>query len=177
MIKLACGFDTLLLGRAAAVISLPFFFGGVALPFVRITAHEVPFWNAVFRWILKHNLFGDLSIIGVAARLYQGTTFDMAIATIIVIFSVLLPFVKSVYVIKCLFSHSNSSKRAVGPLLQKLIIWSTLDVFVAAVLIAFTKSLPIGHFQFRYGAVLFLIYVVLGVIAKWVADSRTLEHC
>jgi len=78
------------------------------------------------------------SIVGAVQRLYEvGSPVP---ATLILLFSVIVPFFKAALVMWAMFMSSERARRGTLRLVEGMAKWSMADVFVVAILIAFLAA-------------------------------------
>ncbi len=137
--------------------------------------------------------FGDVMVDAILAYLFPGSTDprtycvlggiaalfmdgDVVVAVVLLLFSVLFPSVKLALLWGVLF-RPQRPKLSLVRKLEALGPWSMADVFVVSVLVVAFKGFPGGTaFTIEIGYYVFLVSVVTGLLATWLAKRR-LERC
>jgi paraquat-inducible protein A len=131
---------------------------GLTLPIVRLTRFYV--------WTDVH------SLISILEELYNAQEFFLAI--VIGLFSVVVPFIKLLYLLG-LFSAQSVSPERRGRLLRQMSWlgkWSMLDVLVLALLIFYAKSTRIADAVSMPGIYMFAAAVVLTMFAYAIVEHE-----
>ncbi|CAA6820330.1 MAG: Unknown protein [uncultured Sulfurovum sp.] len=134
-------------------------FYGLINPILMVTIHkEVDYLGDV---ILS---FESKGIIGSITKLYEEG--ELAIAFTILLFSILLPVVKSFTLTFMLIFHESSWNKKLVTFFKHIGKWSMLDVFVVSTfLVYFTSDTGgISQAEIQVGLYFFLIYVILSMI-------------
>ncbi|MEM7620513.1 MAG: paraquat-inducible protein A [Pseudomonadota bacterium] len=124
---------------------------GITLPILKLTWLYI--WTDTF------------SIISVIATLYKDN--EIFLAAILAIFSIVLPFVKIMFLsIVELYVFKTPSKRIhVLSILDWLGKWSMLDVLILALMIFYTKSSGLAEATSLPGIYFFAMSVILTMVA------------
>ncbi|CAA6811644.1 MAG: Unknown protein [uncultured Sulfurovum sp.] len=141
---------------AATFISLIY---GLLNPILMVTIQkEVEYLGNV---ILS---FESKGIIGSISKLYESG--ELAVSFTILLFSILLPVVKSLTLTFMLIFHQSSWNSKLVAFFKHIGKWSMLDVFVVATfLVYFTSNTGgISQAEIQVGLYFFLIYVILSMI-------------
>ena len=155
----------------ATFISLVY---GLLNPILMVTIHkEVDYLGDV---ILS---FESKGIIGSILKLYHSG--ELAVAFTILIFSILLPAIKSLTLTFMLIFYENRWNQKMVTFFKQIGKWSMIDVFVVATfLVYFTSNTGgISEAEIQVGLYFFLTYVILSMITaiqtQKVLDKATLE--
>jgi len=162
-------FETMILG-IATIISLIF---GLINPVLMVTIHK------------KVEYFGDAilsfeskGILDSIVKLFSNG--EAIIAIIILIFSVILPLLKSLTLVLILLFPSSKISHKFLNFFKNIGKWSMLDVFIVSTFLVFLASDngKITHAKIEYGLYFFLIYVFLSTITtikiqKFLSASNT----
>ncbi len=167
LIAISCYFLPLRLATAllsiTALISL---INGLITPIMMVTVHKnVEYLGDV---ILS---FESKSILGSIEKLYNGG--DMPIAMVILIFSVLLPALKTLSLLFVSIYETREFATKMVFFFKKLGKWSMLDVFVVALLLVFltSRGTDVSRAEAEIGIYFFLSYVLLSMGASLVAEQ------
>lgn len=148
-------FETIILG-IATIISLIF---GLINPVLMVTVHkEVEYFGDV---ILS---FESKGILDSVIKLFSNGEVIIAIA--ILIFSVILPLIKSLILVPILLFPSSKISHIFLNFFKNIGKWSMLDVFIVSIFLVFLASNngKITDAKIEYGLYFFLIYVFLSTI-------------
>ena len=147
---------------AAMTLSIATFIAlvyGLLNPILMVTIHkEIEYLGDV---VLS---FESKGIIGSINKLYENG--ELTIAFTILLFSILLPVVKSLTLTFMLLFHKSSWNKKLVAFFKHIGKWSMLDVFVVATfLVYFTSNAKgITHAEIQVGLYFFLIYVILSMV-------------
>ncbi len=148
------------LSRDLLGVSVVFFVVGVLAPVLSVAVHkELPVIGEV---VLQYD---TKSVIGTIVNLYQlGSWFT---AAMLVLFSVLMPFVKLTLAWLASMTRIEHTRRRALRIIEHVGKWSMTDVFVVAVLLAFLASGPDGLTRASLGVGLYFFagYAIASQIA------------
>jgi len=142
---------------------------GLINPVLMVTIHkEVEYLGDV---ILS---FESKGIIGSINKLFESG--ESAVAITILLFSVLLPLLKSLTLTFTLFFHKHPWSRKLVNFFKHLGKWSMIDVFVVAIFLVYLTSNGGGSSQaeIQVGLYFFLAYVILSMITA-ILTQKVLE--
>jgi len=144
-----------------AIISLITLLFGVITPILMIVIHKnVKYLGDV---ILS---FESKTILGTISHLYHNGNYPIALT--ILLFSVIVPLIKSISMILVLiFKELHLAKKIVS-LFKHLGKWSMIDVFVVSLLLVYLSagSSQNSYSQIENGTYIFLAYVILSIITS-----------
>ena len=144
-----------------AIISLITLLFGVITPILMIVIHKnVKYLGDV---ILS---FESKTILGTIGHLYHNGNYPIALT--ILLFSVIVPLIKSISMILVLiFKELHLAKKIVA-LFKHLGKWSMIDVFVVSLLLVYLSagSSQNSYSQIENGTYIFLAYVILSIITS-----------
>jgi hypothetical protein len=132
---------------------------GLINPILMVTIHkEVEYLGDV---ILS---FESKGIIGSINKLFESG--EVAIAITILLFSILLPIIKSLTLTSTLLFNQKSWSHKLVNFFKHIGKWSMLDVFVVAIFLVYLTSNGggISHAEIQVGLYFFLIYVILSMV-------------
>ena len=132
---------------------------GLINPILMVTIHkQVEYLGDV---ILS---FESKGIIGSISKLHESG--ELAVAFTILLFSILLPTIKSLTLTFMLFFYNNRWNSQLITFFKKIGKWSMIDVFVVATfLVYFTSNTGgISQAEIQVGLYFFLAYVILSMI-------------
>lgn len=143
---------------------------GLLNPILMVTIHkEVEYLGDVTL------SFESKGIIGSITKLYASG--ELAVAFTILLFSILLPVVKSLTLTFMLLFQQSTWNRKLVAFFKHIGKWSMLDVFVVATfLVYFTSNTGgISQAEIQVGLYFFLIYVILSMITA-ILTHKLLEQ-
>ncbi len=170
LLALLLGFYFLVSLRAftffgAAVAGIMLFFG-LMTPILMVTIHkEVAYLGDV---VLS---FESKSVIGSIAKLFGNG--DGIVASVILLFSVLIPFVKTVaLMVVALFMQSRFAHGVVA-FFKMIGKWSMVDVFVVATFLVYltVDKGEVSRAEAEVGLYFFLAYVIISMLVSLSADK------
>jgi hypothetical protein len=132
---------------------------GLINPILMVTIHkQVEYLGDV---ILS---FESKGIIGSISKLFESG--EMAVAITILLFSVILPLLKSLTLTFTLLFHQHPWSSKLVSFFKQIGKWSMIDVFVVATFLVYltSNSGGISHAEIQVGLYFFLIYVILSMI-------------
>jgi len=132
---------------------------GLINPILMVTIHkEVEYLGNV---ILS---FESKGIIGSISKLFENE--EYAVAITILLFSVVLPLLKSLTLTFTLFFHKHPWSYTLVSFFKQIGKWSMIDVFVVATFLVYLTSNGggISQAEIQVGLYFFLIYVILSMI-------------
>ena len=153
---------TCTLRGAALTLSLATFISliyGLINPILMVTIHkEVEYLGDV---ILS---FESKGIIGSINKLFENG--ESAVAVTILLFSVLLPLLKSLTLTSTLLFHKHPWSKHLVNFFKHIGKWSMIDVFVVATFLVYLTSNGggISQAEIQVGLYFFLVYVILSMI-------------
>ena len=142
---------------------------GLINPILMVTIHKpVEYLGDV---ILS---FESKGIIGSISKLYESD--EVAVATTILLFSVILPLLKSLTLTFTLLFHEHRWSYGLVAFFKRIGKWSMIDVFVVATFLVYltSNSGGVSHAEIQVGLYFFLIYVILSMITA-ILTQRVLE--
>ncbi len=142
---------------------------GLINPILMVTIHkEVEYLGDV---ILS---FESKGIIGSINKLFE--TGETAVAITILLFSVLLPLLKSLTLTSTLLFHKHPWSRHLVNFFKHIGKWSMIDVFVVATFLVYLTSNGggISEAEIQVGLYFFLVYVILSMITA-ILTQKVLE--
>jgi len=142
---------------------------GLVNPILMVTIHKkVDYLGDV---ILS---FESKGIIGSITKLYESG--ELAVAFTILLFSILLPALKSLMLTFMLIFYNNPWNHRLVEFFKFIGKWSMIDVFVVATfLVYFTSNTGgISHAEIQVGLYFFLTYVILSMITA-IQTHKVLE--
>ncbi len=149
-----------------AIISLITLFFGIITPILMIVIHKnVKYLGDI---ILS---FESKTILGTISHLYQNGNYPIALT--ILLFSIIVPFIKSISMVLVLFFKEFHLAKRVVTLFKHLGKWSMLDVFVVSLLLVYLSagSSQNSYSQIENGTYIFLAYVILSIITSIGVDK------
>ena len=139
---------------------------GIFTPIMMVTIHKQ----------VKH--FGDIilsleskSVVSSALKLFDKG--DMVVAGVLLLFSVLIPFIKTISMaFVSLFEYSSFAHSAIK-FFKHLGKWSMVDVFVVSTFLVYltTSSGDISRAEIEVGIYFFLAYVIISMLVSLSADK------
>ena len=139
---------------------------GLVTPIMMMTIHkEVEFLGDV---VLS---FESKGILGSISKLYgQGS---IVVASIILLFSVLLPFAKTLAMLFISIFEFSPFAVSVVRFFKHLGKWSMIDVFVVAIFLVYLTSndSDVSHAEVEIGLYFFVVYVLLSIVTSLSADK------
>jgi hypothetical protein len=143
---------------------------GLINPILMVTIHkQVEYLGDV---ILS---FESKGIIGSIVKLFEND--ELAVALTILLFSVLLPVLKSLTLTLTLFFHQHPWSHGLVLFFKQIGKWSMIDVFVVATFLVYLTSNNEGvsHAEIQVGLYFFLVYVLLSMITA-IQTQKVLEE-
>ena len=148
-----------------AITSLITLIFGLITPILMIVIHKnVTYLGDI---ILSYE---SKTIIGTIKHLYSNGNYPIALT--ILLFSIIIPFIKSLSMILVLiFKEFHLATRIVDTF-KHLGKWSMLDVFIVSLLLVYLSagSSQNSYSQIENGTYIFLAYVILSIITSIVVD-------
>jgi uncharacterized paraquat-inducible protein A len=164
VISFSCNIiTTTLILAISSLISLVF---GLINPILMVTIHKnIDHLGDV---ILS---FESKGLLGSIYKLFNNN--EYAVALVILLFSVIIPFLKIVILIFTIIFKEYKSSSTLINFFKHLGKWSMLDVFVVAILLVYLTSnnAEISHAQIQIGLYFFLTYVILSMITTFKAQK------
>jgi hypothetical protein len=160
--------------RAAMALSFATFISliyGLLNPILMVTIHkEIEYLGDV---ILS---FESKGIIGSITKLYVSG--ELAVAFTILLFSILLPVVKSLTLTFMLVFHQSPWNQKLVAFFKQIGKWSMIDVFVVATFLVYFTSATGGitKAEIQVGLYFFLIYVLLSMITAILTQKVLLQY-
>ena len=139
---------------------------GIITPILMIVIHK------------NVNFLGDIvlsfeskTIIGTISHLYHNANYPIAIA--ILIFSVVVPFIKTLSMIAVVLSKDFNIAKKIVSFFKHLGKWSMLDVFIVALLLVYLSagSSENSYSEVESGIYIFLIYVIVSILTSISVDK------
>ena len=152
-----------------AISSLITLIFGAITPILMIVIHKyVSFLGDV---VLSYE---SKTIIGTIVHLYHNGNYPIAI--VILLFSLIVPFIKSLTMIAVLIWQEFHIAQKMVNIFKHLGKWSMIDVFVVSLLLVYLSagSSQNSYSEIESGLYIFLIYVILSIITS-IGVSRVLE--
>jgi len=149
-------------GALAAWIML---FFGIVTPILMVTIHkEVEYLGDV---VLS---FESKSIVGSLVKLYDHG--DVAVAAVILLFSVLIPFVKTFFLMFVSLFLQSRFAHGVVKFFKMIGKWSMVDVFVVATFLVYltVDKGDVSRAEVEAGLYFFLAYVIVSMLVSLTAD-------
>jgi hypothetical protein len=143
---------------------------GLINPILMVTIHkQVEYLGDV---ILS---FESKGIIGSINKLFESG--ETAVAVTILLFSVLLPLLKSLTLTSTLLFHKHPWSRHLVNFFKHIGKWSMIDVFVVAIFLVYLTSNGggISQAEIQVGLYFFLIYVLLSMVTA-IQTQKVLER-
>lgn len=165
---------TLSLRGAAMTLSIATFISflfGLINPILMVTIHkQVEYLGDV---ILS---FESKGIIGSVKSLFESG--ENAVAITILLFSVLLPLVKSFTLTFTLLFYQHPWGHKLVAFFKQIGKWSMIDVFVVATFLVYLTSNKgeVSHAEIQVGLYFFLIYVILSMITAILTQRVLLKE-
>ncbi len=176
---------TIALGIVAAIIVASFFvlerfIYALLLAFSSLTTLIFGLFTPILMIVIHKsvNYLGDIiltfeskTIVSTITHLYSNSNYPVAIA--ILLFSVVVPFVKTVSMIAVvLLKRFHLATKIVG-FFKYLGKWSMLDVFVVSLLLVYLSagSSENSYSKIESGLYIFLIYVIFSIITSIVVEK------
>jgi len=147
----------------AALIALA---GGLLMPIMMMSIHkEVQYLGDV---VLTMESKGVLGSIG---KLFENS--DYIVGGALLLFSIILPFLKTVSMLFVALFVNNRAAHAVVHFFKLLGKWSMADVFVVATFLVYLSGSKgdMSRAEVQMGLYFFLAYVILSMIASLSADK------
>ena len=149
-------------GALAAWIML---FFGLITPILMVTIHkQVSYLGDV---VLS---FESKSIVGSLVKLYDHG--DMTVAAVILLFSVLIPFIKTFFLMFVALFMQSRFAHSVVKFFKVIGKWSMVDVFVVATFLVFLSvdKGDVSRAETGTGLYFFLAYVIMSMLVSLSAD-------
>lgn len=150
----------------ASLMTIVILFYGLITPLLMITIHKnVDYVGDV---ILS---FESKSLIGSIMKLFE--TGDILIASVIILFSVIIPLLKTISLLLISIFEDNLFTHKLIGFFKMIGKWSMLDVFVVAVLLVFlsVNKGDISRAEVEVGLYIFLLYVVSSMFVSLSANK------
>lgn len=160
------------LRTAAMVLSFATFISliyGLINPILMVTIHtQVEYLGDV---ILS---FESKGILGSISKLFENG--EISVALTILLFSVILPVLKSLTLTFTLFFYQHKWSYRLVSFFKQIGKWSMIDVFVVATFLVYLTSNGggISHAEIQVGLYFFLIYVLLSMVTA-ILTQKVLE--
>jgi len=142
---------------------------GLINPILMVTIHkQVEYLGDV---VLS---FESKGIIGSIMKLFEND--EIAVALTIVLFSVLLPLLKSLTLTFTLLFHQHQWSHNLVLFFKQIGKWSMIDVFVVAIFLVYltSNSGGVSHAEIQVGLYFFLVYVILSMVTA-IQTQKVLE--
>ena len=155
-------------GTLAALTMLIF---GLITPILMVTIHkEVKYLGDV---VLSFESKGVISSI---EKLME--TGDLVVAGVIVLFSVVMPFVKILSLLFITISKKNRFAHKIVNLFKHIGKWSMVDVFVVAIFLVYLSANKggVSRAEVEVGLYFFLGYVIISMLVSLSADKMLHAH-
>ena len=149
-------------GAMAAAISLLF---GLITPIMMVTIHkEVEYLGDV---VLS---FESKGVIGSIQKLFENG--DVVVATVILLFSVLIPVVKTLSMAFVALFMKNNFAHGIVKFFKMIGKWSMVDVFVVATFLVYltVDKGDVSRAEVEVGLYFFLAYVIVSMLVSMSAD-------
>jgi len=149
-------------GAAAAAISL---FFGLITPIMMVTIHkEVEYLGDV---VLS---FESKGVIGSIQKLFENG--DVVVAAVILLFSVLIPVVKTFSLAFVALFMKNDFAHGIVKFFKMIGKWSMVDVFVVATFLVYltVDKGDVSRAEVEVGLYFFLAYVIVSMLVSLSAD-------
>jgi hypothetical protein len=146
------------MSASISIITLIF---GIITPILMIVIHkDVKYLGDI---VLS---FESKTIVATINHLYHNGNYPVAI--VILLFSIVVPFIKSFSMLAVLFWRELHIAKKMVALFKHLGKWSMLDVFVVSLLLVYLSagSSENSYSQIQNGTYIFLIYVVMSIITS-----------
>ena len=144
---------------------------GLINPILMVTIHkQIEYLGDV---ILS---FESKGIIGSISKLFENG--EAAVAITILLFSVLLPLLKSLTLTYTLLFHKHPWSRHLVDFFKHIGKWSMIDVFVVAIFLVYLTSNGggISQAEIQVGLYFFLIYVLLSMVTAILTQKVLLRQ-
>jgi len=117
--------------------------------------------------------FESKSIIGTIEKMYHDKNY--VIAVLVLLFSVLIPFLKSMVLLLYGFFKETGMGKSLILFVDKIGKWSMADVFIVAVLVVFFSTKQDIHtsIKLEVGLYFFIGYVMLSMLGSSLIGNRT----
>jgi len=150
-------------GGLSALVVLTF---GLITPLLTVTIHKE--FEYIGDVILS---FESKSLLGSVAKLWESG--EIAIAFVILLFSVLIPFFKTLSLMFVAVVMESKFAHGIVKFFKSIGKWSMLDVFVVAVLLVYLTSSgsDVSHAEVQVGLYFFLSYVIVSMLVSLSADK------
>lgn len=143
---------------------------GLITPLLMVTIHkQVSYIGDV---VLS---FESKSMIGSISKLFEGG--DYVIASVIVLFSILIPLVKTISLFLIAIFEDNFFTHKLISFFKLIGKWSMIDVFVVAILLVFLSANKgdISKAEVEVGLYVFLLYVISSMFISLTASKMIKE--
>jgi len=148
-----------------SIASLIALINGLVTPVMMMTIHkQVEYLGDV---VLS---FESKGILGSISKLYEQDS--LVVAMTILLFSVLLPFAKTIAMLFVSIFEFSPFAITVVRFFKHLGKWSMIDVFVVAIFLVYltANDSDVSHAEAEIGLYFFLVYVILSIITSLSAD-------
>ena len=155
-------------GSLASMITLVF---GLITPIMMVTIHkEVEYLGDV---VLS---FESKGIIGSISKLFENG--DAVVATVILLFSVLIPTVKILSLLFVSLFIDNKFAHGIVKFFKMIGKWSMVDVFVVATFLVYltVDKGEVSRAEVEVGLYFFLAYVIVSMLVSLSADKMLQEN-
>jgi len=152
-----------LFGSLAALVTL---FFGLVTPVLMVTIHkEIEYLGDV---VLS---FESKGVIGSIEKLFGSG--DTVVALVILLFSVLIPMVKTLSLLFVAMFMENRFAHGMVTFFKMIGKWSMVDVFVVATFLVYLTSShsKVSQAEVEVGLYLFLMYVIVSMLVSLSADK------
>ena len=171
LVLLYFALDITAFSLGVAVASFVTLLYGIVTPILMIVIHKnVDYLGDI---VLS---FESKTIIGTIEHLYSNANYPVAI--VILLFSVVVPFLKTVSMIAVIIWKEFHIAQKLITLFKHLGKWSMLDVFVVSLLLVYLSagSSENSYSEIESGLYIFLIYVILSIITSIGVNRVLLEN-
>jgi hypothetical protein len=164
-------FDIQIFALTIAIVSLISLIYGSITPILTIVIHKnISYLGDI---ILS---FESKTILSTITHLYNNSNYPVAI--VILLFSLIVPFIKSLTMITILISSNFSFGKRLFKFLKDFGKWSMVDVFVVSLLLVYLSagSSQNSYSQIQNGLYMFLIYVILSIITSILTEKVVINQ-
>lgn len=114
-------------------------------------------------------LFGtsEITILDGVVKLIES---DLVLACIVVVFAILIPYTKTVFLIFIQYNQAKNPKRIIETL-SSIGKWSMADVFLISLYIVIVKGVGIGKVEIAWGMYLFTLMVIFSMISTHITKN------
>lgn len=145
--------------------------GGLSMPIMMMSIHKnVQYLGEV---VLTMESKG---VLGTIAKLFE--SHDYVVGGALLLFSILLPLLKTLSMLFLALFIKNKSARTVVQFFKMLGKWSMADVFVVATFLVYLSGSngEMSRAEVQVGLYFFLAYVILSMLASLCADKMLQEN-